>query len=133
MPTPLTLCRRRGCHARVRGGGLCAACVPQVRQAERGQRRACDRRRGTAHARGYASADWRHKRAEQLERHPYCTDPYRRHPEQHVRATHVDHVKAKRAGGADAAENFQSLCASCHSYKTVRVDGGFGRRRRSAA
>lgn len=129
MPTPLTFCRRRGCHARVRGGGYCCAC-DLARRAERVVA-GYERRRGSSSARGYASADWRRKRAEWLAAHPYCSDPFHRHHGQQVRGIHVDHRRAKRAGGADAAGNFQTLCASCHSSKTVRFDGGFGRARRS--
>lgn len=134
MPTPLTLCRRKGCHARVRGGGYCSACAAGQREVRvRRDWRAADRRRGTAAARGYASADWRRKRSAWLEAHPYCADPDSRHRGQQVRGTHVDHRRAKRVGGVDHAENFQTLCASCHSSKTVRFDGGFGRARRSYA
>ena len=50
-----------------------------------------------------------------------------------ARLSNVDHLRAKRGGGADAPGNFQTLCASCHSSKTVRFDGGFGRARRSYA
>lgn len=42
-------------------------------------------------------------------------------------ATHVDHVIARSKGGADILNNLVSLCPSCHSRKTVRADGGFGR------
>ena len=46
-------------------------------------------------------------------------------------AVHVDHVRA--VSGPDdlgfwAAANHRGLCASCHSRKTVREDGGLGRR-----
>lgn len=133
MPTPLTLCRRKGCHARVRGGGYCSACEVQREIAVRQDRRAFDRRRGSAAARGYASAEWRRARAEWLQAHPICADPFHRHRGRQVPGTHVDHRRAKRAGGADEAGNFQTLCSSCHSSKTVRFDGGFGRARRSFA
>lgn len=43
-------------------------------------------------------------------------------------ATHVDHVVPLERGGARFDEgNLQPLCAPCHSRKTARQDGGFGR------
>jgi len=36
-----------------------------------------------------------------------------------VPATDVHHIVAKRDGGEDSEENFQSLCHSCHSKKTA--------------
>jgi len=33
-------------------------------------------------------------------------------------AIHVDHIQERNDGGADALENLQSLCTSCHSQKT---------------
>lgn len=42
---------------------------------------------------------------------------------------HVDHIISRRSGGKDLPSNLQTLCASCHMRKTVRVDGGFGRKR----
>lgn len=40
------------------------------------------------------------------------------------REAHVDHIVAKRHGGADVPSNLQLLCRSCHSIKTRReVEG----------
>lgn len=58
---------------------------------------------------------------------PLCTDPFDRHGGAPVPATQVDHIVPVRAGGSDERSNLQPLCASCHSYKTARHDGGFGR------
>jgi 5-methylcytosine-specific restriction endonuclease McrA len=44
-----------------------------------------------------------------------------------VPAEHVDHKVAKAKGGGDEWDNLQPLCASCHSRKTAREDGAFGR------
>ena len=43
-----------------------------------------------------------------------------------VEATEVDHVEAIARGGGESAGNLRSLCKSCHSKKTVKVDGGLG-------
>jgi 5-methylcytosine-specific restriction protein A len=83
-----------------------------------------DQRRGTATQRGY-DARWRRRRLAYLREHPlceHCLANGRATP-----ATQVDHVVPLRSGGADAPSNYQALCASCHSRKTVREDGGFGR------
>jgi len=44
-------------------------------------------------------------------------------------ATDVDHMMPHRGdpGLMYANENVQSLCHECHSRKTAREDGGFGR------
>lgn len=39
---------------------------------------------------------------------------------------HLDHRIPRSRGGTDDPGNLQLLCASCHSKKTVRQDGGFG-------
>jgi 5-methylcytosine-specific restriction protein A len=46
-----------------------------------------------------------------------------------ARSTQVDHVKAHKGDWAlfTAESNLQALCHSCHSAKTVRRDGGFGK------
>jgi 5-methylcytosine-specific restriction enzyme A len=41
-----------------------------------------------------------------------------------VAAAHVDHVDGDSSN--NDSTNLQSLCASCHSKKTVRENGGFG-------
>ena len=66
-------------------------------------------------------------RAIKLAADPICADPYHRHPGQVIVATEVDHIKPKAQGGGDGWDNLQSLCGSCHSYKTVTQDGGWGR------
>lgn len=40
---------------------------------------------------------------------------------------HIDHITPRSAGGTEDDSNLQLLCASCHSVKTAREDGGFGR------
>ena len=41
--------------------------------------------------------------------------------------TDADHILPRSRGGEDTLENLQGLCHTCHSRKTVREDGGWGR------
>ncbi|MCK6486449.1 MAG: HNH endonuclease [Phycisphaerae bacterium] len=84
--------------------------------------------RGSAAARGYGER-WRRLARMQLMRQPLCADPFGVHEGRPVAGEHVDHIVPRRAGGTDTLENLQTLCASCHSRKTVWCDGGFGRTR----
>jgi 5-methylcytosine-specific restriction protein A len=76
-------------------------------------------------ARGY-DARWRKVRRLVLNTEPLCrmclqngiTEP----------GSHVDHIIPMARGGAQYdLDNLQPLCASCHSVKTAKEDGGFGR------
>lgn len=87
----------------------CARCVKAREQA-----------RGTATQRGYG-AEWRRIRDQVLAEEPVCTI-CRAAP-----STDVDHIRPLRAGGTNARSNLRGTCHSCHSSKTVREDGGFGR------
>lgn len=85
--------------------------------------------RGSAAKRGY-DARWRRYRAAFLGAHPLCVDPVNRHPGALRAATDVDHIDA--VDGPDDPRfwderNHQALCHECHSAKTARQDGGFGR------
>lgn len=106
MTRPLSPCTTPGCpHLAAYGRGLCLTC----RQAKHAR---IDRARLNSADRGY-NAEWRRKRAEQLEAFPYCAacgDV----------ATNVDHIQPKVLLGSDDALNLQSLCQSCHSAKTMR-------------
>ncbi len=74
--------------------------------------------------RGY-DAHWRYRlQPAYLRAHPMCSASGCTQP-----ATCVDHVRPLADGGTNDDENLQSLCHSCHSRKTVRSDGGFGRPR----
>jgi 5-methylcytosine-specific restriction protein A len=104
--------------------GYCTVHQPQSTAA------VSERARGSAAARGY-DRKWSEYSRARLKRHPWCLDPDGRHPWQFVAAEHTDHVKP--VSGPDDPlfwdeNNHQSLCRSCHSFKTVREDGGFGRR-----
>lgn len=76
--------------------------------------------------RGYGR-EWRRVRAAKLADSPFCEGC--RGLGLEVPATQVDHVRALAAGGTHDAGNLRSLCQSCHSRKTVAVDGGLGRAR----
>lgn len=69
------------------------------------------------------STAWRRIREAHLSREPLC-----RACASHDRvraATDVDHIDGDSAN--NAADNLQSLCHGCHSAKTARENGGFGR------
>ena len=108
----------------MRASRVCSACGQTVPGSARCVcRRAKDRRRPTAAARGYDSS-WSKLRREFLMRHSQCSAPGCDQP-----ATHVDHklTVEERPDLRLTWSNLQALCASCHSAKTVRQDGGFGR------
>jgi len=69
---------------------------------------------------------WQKERKSFLQQHPLCVDCQR--DGRVTAATIVDHVKAHKGNEAlfwDRS-NWAPLCASHHSAKTVRTDGGFG-------
>lgn len=79
--------------------------------------------RGSPRTRGY-DAEWEQIRKQVLREEPTCTirtlclgDP----------STDVDHVVPLRRGGTNARRNLRGACHRCHSSKTVKEDGGFGR------
>ena len=75
-----------------------------------------------AHDPFYDSPAWRTLRRQFIAEHPECS----------VmgcgkRSSHVDHIVARRRGGASLdPANLQALCHSCHSRKTAQRDGAFG-------
>ena len=81
-------------------------------------------RRPSASKRGYGRA-WERLAGAFRNRHPYCADPFGLH-DGSVPGSHVDHIVPRSADGTDEWSNLQTLCASCHSRKTARCDGGFG-------
>ena len=56
-----------------------------------------------------------------LTRSPLCEDPYRRHARVTALAREVDHIVPLQLApeSAYALENLQSLCRSCHAYKSA--------------
>ncbi len=73
--------------------------------------------------RGITGSSWRAIRRAVLKREPMCRAC------RLSEATHVDHIMPRDLDGSSDSSNFQPLCASCHSRKTAREDGGFGNRR----
>lgn len=84
-----------------------------------------DSTRPCAAKRGYGSA-WQRTRTLKLAATPMCEDCNANGLT--TAATEVDHVKSLAAGGTHDLENLRSLCKPCHSRKTVKCDGGLGRR-----
>ncbi len=79
--------------------------------------------RGTPTQRGY-NYRWQRYRLAFLASNPLCNHCKRK------AATQVDHIKAVKDADDPLfwePDNHQGLCAGCHSRKTIRVDGGFGR------
>lgn len=81
--------------------------------------------RPSASARGY-DAHWRRLRLVVLEARPMCEAPGCNRP-----AEHVDHRDGDVLNLSEA--NLVPLCHGCHSRKTIRHDGGFGRQKRRKA
>lgn len=110
-------CKAPGCNALVYDGGYC----------DRHRLPSSDSRRETSSQRGYGAV-WRKSREAYLLAHPLCADPFGIHKrlDEHVAATDVDHIIARRQGGGDQWSNLRALCHSCHSRKTVIDDGALG-------
>ena len=104
-------CAMPGCPRLVGEGSRCAE--------HRLPARARESARASASARGYGSA-WAVKRDAWIKAHPLCADPRGAHPPHSlVRAKIVDHIVPLRQGGKDDDSNYQSLCMTCHNYKTA--------------
>lgn len=88
-------------------------------------------RRPNSYRRGYSTDRWITYRKRFIVNNPFCCICLKRGRE--VPTYAVDHIK--RVNGPEdplfwEPSNHQPLCRSCHSRKTVRFDGGFGRKRR---
>jgi 5-methylcytosine-specific restriction protein A len=83
--------------------------------------------RESSTSRGYGYK-WQQARAGWLAKHPLCVQCHARGLV--VEATDVDHIVPHKGDMTVFWDrsNWQSLCASCHSAKTAREDGGFGNR-----
>ena len=121
MPTkPLRPCRHAGCNKLTRNG-YCEIHEKLYRKTTQSK----DNRESSA-KRGYGRK-WRNESKLYLAENPWCKSCMvagRRVP-----ATEVDHIiphKGDKKLFWDR-KNWQGLCSSCHSKKTSREDGGFGR------
>lgn len=118
----MSLCTSPGCPNLV-PFGKCDEHKAQARQDS-------DRKRPHAAARGY-DHKWQRFRADYLSRHRECEGdtcmrlPWWNRPD----ATDVDHSDGLGPHGPRGYDesNLQALCHACHSAKTARHDGGFGR------
>jgi len=128
MPTAApTPCRKPGCSA-IAHDGYCKKHEGEANAV----RQRYDARRGNSAKRGY-DWTWRTRiRPRILRRDPICRCsmadcPVHRGWDGCTRpSTDVDHIVPKPNGGDDDA-NLQGLCHECHSYKTAKEDGGYGR------
>jgi 5-methylcytosine-specific restriction enzyme A len=113
-------CARPGCAALV-DRGYC------VEHAVNGPATLNERRRGSSAERGYGYR-WQQARQRFLRHHPLCVDPDGVHRGRFEAATDVDHIVPHRGDPVLfwLESNWQPLCASCHSRKTAKEDGGFG-------
>lgn len=120
MPNlPRRPCCVPGCSAyAVKGQGRCAAHARQPLSEYRAQTNAL-----------YKTGRWRVMRTKQLAREPLCRICAAE--KRLTVATEVDHIRPHKGNKALFYDisNLQSLCHRCHSAKTAREDGGFGRRR----
>lgn len=114
-------CTHPGCPALVTGKGSQCPAHAKKRQ------RVSDARRRTNQTgpRLYDSQRWKRLRKLVLTRDPLCVECRKKN--RVTAACHVDHIVSISDGGNpfDLA-NLQALCASCHSRKTARQDGGYG-------
>ncbi len=102
---------------------------PHIVRAQAASRRAHDKARGSAAARGY-DGKWRAYAKAFLERHPWCQCERCQMPgATPLPAQHVDHDIAV-SGPHDPlfwqASNHRAMAHPCHSRKTARFDGAFG-------
>jgi 5-methylcytosine-specific restriction protein A len=96
------------------------------RQRQQAAAAASDAARGTAAQRGYGSR-WQRLRLAVLAERPLCEDCKLRNVV--AEATEVDHIDGKGPLGPRGydLDNLRPLCKRCHSRKTARDNGGFGR------
>jgi 5-methylcytosine-specific restriction protein A len=92
---------------------------------ERQRKAQADKRRGTSTERGYNN-EWRKARDIHLTNEPLCRECLK--VNKFIPANVVDHIydhKGDKQIFWDKT-NWQSLCTSCHSKKTVRDNGAYG-------
>jgi 5-methylcytosine-specific restriction protein A len=116
---PKRPCSYPGCSALVSDGSRC----DKHRKQEQSR---YNKQRGSAASQGYGSR-WRKIRTLKLQRSPLCQDCLEMEPRRLTPANEVHHIVALRDGGTHDFSNLMSLCKSCHSKRTDKGNGGFGR------
>lgn len=120
MPTaPPRPCLHPGCRAYAHYRGRCD---------EHARKR--EQQRGNFRERGYSPA-WTRLSKWFRTHNPLC-EPCRLGtygPKKLTPSACVDHRVSKARGGTDEHSNLIAMCWSCHSRKTYREDGSFGRAR----
>lgn len=112
-------CSQRGCPELVRTPG------ERYCEAHKKEKDAqYNAERGSAASRGYG-ARWRKLRLMFLRANPLCYECLNHGIIKE--ATDVDHIISKKSGGTDAWDNLQPLCRECHSKKTAKEDGRWGK------
>ena len=74
-----------------------------------------------------SSSQWKRIRQQHFNAHPnnnMCAECYRKGMVTINKSMHVDHIDGNAYN--NEPNNLQTLCASCHSRKTAKEDGGFG-------
>lgn len=127
MPTaPLRPCTFPGCGELIASGSKCDKHKKEAAQAD-------NRAKGSSWSRGY-DAEWDRVRKKALKRDQYLCQRCLLEDDRMVPAEHVDHIKpfgGKKDPLRLDLKNLKSLCKPCHSRKTAKEDGGFGRPKKS--
>lgn len=118
MNKPLRPCRKSGCNV------LTSDTYCEQHKKERQTMQNAYRK--TAHERGYTSK-WSKASKGYLLINPWCTECLKLG--RYEAATETDHIIPHKGDMKLFWDknNWQGLCHSCHSKKTAKEDGGFGR------
>lgn len=107
MPSlPPRACTSPGCAAYVTKRGRCDKHQPKAWA-----------KQGSGSSRGYGWK-WSALRRQVLERDDYLCQPCL-NAKRITKASEVDHILPKSRGGTDIASNLESICPSCHGYKSM--------------
>jgi 5-methylcytosine-specific restriction endonuclease McrA len=119
MRKPSRPCAAPRCRALVVIGTYCAE-HQQKRIGARGQ--------------GY-SAKWDRYSLCFLRKHPFCADPFKRHPGRLIDATITGHKIAHKNDESLLwnPDNHVPLCRACNSFQCAQYEGGFGNERKEIA
>lgn len=113
---PKVLCRYAGCGKAIDDYGYCEK---HKEIAKRQEKRTVS---AYKHLYGW---QWQKIRARYLKENPLCVICYTK--KIITPATVVDHIDPHKGDVIKFwdEDNYQSLCKSCHDYKTAKFDGGF--------